>query len=316
MDGLTGVPPTMKQVRAATGDQLVDPTTPGFQRSMGAIVRELIGSGPGELDADGLKLDWAYDMPARLQDPSVGWGDAALYRYLSVIHTAAHAVRPDVMVEASAAAPQFARVTDAVRLYDAWTEADWDARAAVVSAADPTALIDGDGWAANAVDVLPHAVTSTVYGVPALYFGDTWADGTPVGPEVLRALGQVMVLAPKKGDGAARRLSDGEWAWMVQGKVEAQTFGGQRDLVLWSTACSGARLGTVVATSTGMAALPIASPEHARVIGAGGAAIPVTAINGSVSARLVAGAHYQLLVGPRCKITPPVAWRPAGPTSA
>lgn len=303
VDGLPGVPPTMKEVRLAERTQLVDPTVAGFQNSMAATVRELLGSGPGDLNADGLKLDWAYDMPARFEDPSLGWGDAALYRYLSVIHAAAHAVRPDALVEASAAAPQFARVTDAVRLYDAWTEADWDARAAVVSAADPTALIDGDGWAASAANALPHAVSSTVYGVPAFYFGNTWADGAPISPELSRELGQVMALAPQKGNGSARLLGDGEWAWVVRGKVQAQTFDGQRDLVLWSKTCGRTQLGTVVATSTGTVLVPVPSPQRAQLLGARGA-VPVTPAGGGISAQLVAGTRYQVQIGSRCQITP------------
>jgi hypothetical protein len=315
--GMPTVPPTMKQVRVAARAQLIDPTAPEFEATMAGTVERLLGSGPGDLDADGLKLDWSYDIPATVRDPALGWGDAALHRYLGAIHAAAHTTRPDALVEASAAAPQFARVTDAVRLYDAWTEADWDARAAVVSAADPTALIDGDGWAASPANALRHAVTSTVYGVPAFYFGDVWANGAPIGPELARVLGQVMALAPLKGDGSARRLDDGEWAWLVRGRVRAQTFAGQRDLILWSSGCDGGAIGTVVATSTGRALVPTPAGARTRVLDAAGGPLPASLVRGGTSVHLVAGNRYSVVQRAGCsgatQITP-LARRSSGST--
>jgi hypothetical protein len=313
--GMPTVPPSMKQVRLAARTQLIDPTAPGFDAATAVTVERLLGSAPGDLDADGLKLDWTYDIPATVQDPALGWGDAALYRYLGAIDAAAHAVQGDALVEASAAAPQFARVTDAVRLYDAWTEADWDARAAVVSAADPTALIDGDGWAASPTNALRHAVTSTVYGVPAFYFGDVWANGGPISAEVAREIGQVMALAPLKGDGSARRLGDGEWAWMVRGKVQAQTFDGQRDLILWSSGCDGGARATVVATTTGRALVPTPAGERAHVVDAAGGTVPASPIQGGTSVHLVAGNRYSVVQLAGCPGGPqitPLARRSSG----
>src|SRR5581483_9311250 len=100
-------------------DQIVDPTGAEFASDMAKTVGELLGTGPDDLDADGLKLDWQYDIPPTLADPAAAFGASALYRYMDAIHRDAHAVRPDAMVDASAAAPQFAAVADTVRLYDA-----------------------------------------------------------------------------------------------------------------------------------------------------------------------------------------------------
>jgi hypothetical protein len=110
-------------------------------------VETLVGSAPDELNADGLKLDRTYTIPPpeRLSRPEVASGALALHRYLDGLYTAAHAVRADALIDGGAAAPQFSGVEDAVRLYDAWSEADWDRRAAIVTAADPGLLIDGDG---------------------------------------------------------------------------------------------------------------------------------------------------------------------------
>lgn len=294
--GIETVPPTIAQLRGATAAQLVDPTASGFNAAMRETAQRLMGSGPGDLNADGLKLDWTYDIPMRVQNPALGWGDAALYHYLDAIHSAVHAVRPDALVEASAAAPQFSRVTDAVRLYDAWSQGAWDTRAATVSSADPTALIDGDGWRVPPESALPHAVSSTVYGVPAMYFGDRWPDGSPVSAATAKELGDVMALAALKGRGSARRLSDGEWAWIVDGTAQAQTFDGERDLLVWSTTCAGGRQATVVATSTGTVMLPVASGGTVRVVTASGR--PVEPVGGShgVTVPLVAGTTYRVQI--------------------
>jgi hypothetical protein len=290
------VPPTIAQLRAATTAQLVDPTTSGFNAAMQETAQRLIGSGTGDLNADGLKLDWTYDIPTRVQDPALGWGDEALYRYLDAIHRAVHAVRADALVEASAAAPQFSRVTDAVRLYDAWSEGAWDTRAATVSLADPTALIDGDGWRVPPASALVHAVSSTVYGIPAMYFGDRWPDGSPVTTETARVLGEVMALAPLKGPGSARQLSNGEWAWIVDGTAQAQTFDGQRDLLVWSTTCASARQATVVATSTGTVMLPVASSGTVQVVTASGRPVELAGGSHGITVPLVAGTIYQVRV--------------------
>jgi len=296
--GLTA-PPTRAQLRVATGARLVDPTAPGFEAATAETMQRLLGSDPGDLDADGLKLDWTYDIPPTVENPELGWGDAALYRYLGVMSSAADAVRPTALVEASAAAPQFARVTDAVRLYDAWSDSTWDARAAVVSAADPTALIDGDGWQANESDALPHAVASTVYGIPAMYLDDRWADGSPLSAETARQLGQVMALSSLKGDGTARQLSDGEWAWVSRGRVQAETLDGRRDLVLWTRVCSGLR-GTMVTTSAGTVLLPMASTDQVRISEVDGEAVSPTRTVEGISVRVEAGQTYVISDRSRC----------------
>jgi hypothetical protein len=280
--GFPAVPPTLARLPDATAANLIDPTAPGFGTDTGQTMQRLLGSGPGDLNADGLKLDWTYHIPVSVHDPALGWGDAALYRYLDVIHTAANAVRPGALIEASAAAPQFARVTDAVRLYDAWNEATWNARAAVVSAADPTALIDGDGWQANAADALTHTVASTVYGIPAMYFDDRWADGSPVSAEAARQLGQVMALASLKGDGVAHQLGNGEWAWIARGRVQAETLNGGQDVVLWSRVCGGLR-GTLVATSPSTVLVPTPEGDGVRISETDGGAVHATQTSGGLS---------------------------------
>jgi hypothetical protein len=281
---------------ASTGSEVaaVDPTAAGFQDTMSATVTEMLGQGPGDLAADGLKLDWEYAIPEVTTDPALGIGDAALYRYLQVIHTAAHAARADALVEASAASPQFEQVTDSVRLYDAWSEQAWDARAAIVAAAEPGVLIDGDGWQTTPADAVAHVLSSTVYGVPALYFGGTWASGKPVPDATARLLGSVAALAAEKGAGTVVTLPGGGWELLSHGRDIAQTLDGETGAVVWTQQPGGRMLGHVVSSVGGTVLIPLPREGGVTVVGPNGQHIQMARAGNRVRAKLSAHDIYTI----------------------
>lgn len=281
---------------ASTGSEVaaVDPTAAGFTDTMSATVTEMLGQGPGDLGADGLKLDWAYAIPGVTTNPALGIGDAALYRYLQVIHTAAHAVRADALVEGSSASPQFEQVTDSVRLYDAWSEQAWDARAAIVAAAEPGVLIDGDGWQTTPADAVAHVLSSTVYGVPALYFGGTWASGRPVPDATARLLGSVASLAAEKGAGTVITLPGGGWELVSHGRDVAQTLDGETGAVIWTQQPGGPMLGHVVSTIGGTVSIPLPKDGGVTVVAPNGRSIPLTRAGNRVRAKLTAHDIYTI----------------------
>jgi hypothetical protein len=284
------VPPSTATLRAARADQIVDPTASAFDAAATSNVATLLGDGPDQLGADGLKLDWGYDIPRRLADPGRGWGAAALHRYLRVLHTAAHAVRPDALVDASAVAPQFAAVADSVRLYDAWSEADWNRRALVVSAVDPDSLIDGDGWQATAASMVTHTVASTVYGTPALYFVTRLANGTAIPPALAQDLGAVVGLSGDKGQGRARSLGGGDWAYLDPSGVTARSFAGSTGLVVWqSSAC-----GTAVSALGGRVVVPLDRLARMVVRDGSGRIVAVRSTAAGLSLTMLRGRPYHL----------------------
>ena len=281
---------------ASTGSEVaaVDPTTPGFEDAMTTTVTELLGQGPGDLAADGLKLDWEYAIPEVTANPALGIGDAALYRYLQVIHTAAHDVRADALVEASAASPQFEQVTDSVRLYDAWSEQAWDTRAGIVAAAEPGVLIDGDGWQTTPADAVAHVLSSTVYGVPAIYFGGTWASGKPVPDATARLLGSVAALAADKASGTVVALPGGGWELLSHGREVAQTLNGETGAVVWTQAARGSMLGHVVSSVGGTVLIPLPREGGVTVVDPNGRRIQMTRTGNRVMARLRAHDIYTI----------------------
>jgi hypothetical protein len=274
----------------------IDPTAPGFADRMAATVTEMLGVGPGDLAADGLKIDWEYHIPQQVADPALGYGDAALYRYFQVIHSAARAVRTDALVEASAASPQFERVTDSVRLYDAWSEKSWDERAAIVAAAEPGVLIDGDGWDATPANAVAHAISSTVYGVPALYFGGTWGNGTPVADVTARLLGTVAGLAADKGAGQVVALPGSGWELVSRGREVAQTLNGETGVVVWSPGAGQTMLGRVVTTVGGRVLIPMPKNGSVSVVAPSGASVPVTTKGNRIQAQLQPHDVYTIIV--------------------
>jgi len=276
---------------------VVDPTASGFEAGMTANIRRLLGSAAGDLNADGLKLDWTYRAPISFADARLGWGDTALYRYLSVIHAAAHAVKPDSFIEASAATPQFAAVTDGVRLYDSWTESAWNLRAAVVAAADPGVLIDGDGWDVAPADALVHAVASTVYGVPSIYFDSLWGNRTHISTDTARLLGAIVTLSSDKGPGSAVRLPDGGWSYVVDGLDRARTLAGGRGLLVWRTSGGSALVGHVLTLDDDPALIPLPRPGVVSIVAPDGIRVAVTRMSGSVRATLHPGVMYTITVG-------------------
>lgn len=250
------VPPGRQALNRLSPAYFVDPTAPSFESETAAAMSRLLGTGPGELGADGLKLDWGYDLLTKVRNPRLGWGAAALLRYLAILHADAHRLRPDALIESSAVAPQFMPATDTIRLYDGWSEAQWAARAAIVSRVDPGVLIDGDGWRAGPLDIARHTIASTVYGVPAIYFADHWATGTALPAPLAATLGHVVALSQLKGAGAASMLPNGDWRYTRGGRMTAESFDANQALAVWAYSGCLARA-KVVSSVEGAVRVPL-----------------------------------------------------------
>jgi hypothetical protein len=132
-------------------------------------------------------------------------------------------------------------------------------------AVDPDVLIDGDGWQADAADIIPHTVASTVYGTPAIYFSHTWMGGPAIAPWLSDELGDVVALSALKGQGHAVAVAGGEWAYLVGHRVTARTFAGERAIVVRSPTCTPTWQETVATTVSGRLVVPI---DGARLLAA------------------------------------------------
>jgi len=237
--------------QAVPGQRLrVDPTAPGFQAQISRQMTELLGSGPGDLGANGLKLDWGFLVPPPGQEhlarPQMGIGAALLLRYMTDLSQAAWKANPGAVVDGSAVAPQFGATEDTLRLYDAHRASTWSYRAAIVSAVDPLSQIDGDGWELTGPQAVSHIVESAVFGVPAIYYSTRWAGGQPIGRRLARALGALLAVGQERGQGQATLLRGGGWAYEVGRRVTARTLANAHGLVIYHYDHGRCRSATVI----------------------------------------------------------------------
>ncbi len=157
----------------------LDPEHPLGRQTIVDAVTHMIG----DLDADGLKVDFLAKTPSgvALRHAGRGWGAALLHTLLALVYDTAKALKPDALIVTHTPNPAFADVTDMIRLNDIrmLDAIDPDGpvvphmryRASVVAAACPGVPIDTDGWC------LPDRAEWSAYlreqpslGVPALYY--------------------------------------------------------------------------------------------------------------------------------------------------
>lgn len=250
----------------------VDPTSAGFPAYVRAVTRRLLGTGPGDLDADGLKMDFTYFLPPvdsfPWSHPAQGIGLAASQRYFALFRHDARLVKPDALLTAGIAAPQFADGFDEIRLDDSATtgssssEAKWQSRARVAATVAPQTPIDSDGSITDAPSAFEHFLTAAVYGVPDTYYVSAWPNG-PLGAADARLIGQIQSLAATRAAGSVVYASPDHWLRLHDGTVIAETL---------RSAASGGTLAGVdvwsrklvrVLTTNGA---PLAVPLHQAVV--------------------------------------------------
>jgi hypothetical protein len=211
----------------------IDPTSPAFPAYVRAVTRRLLGSGRGDLDADGLKMDFTFLVPPvgsfQWSDPSLGIGLAASHRYFATFRQDAHRVKPGALLTAAIAAPQFADAVAEIRLDDSKTvggsssEVKWQSRARVATAVQPGTPVDSDGWVTDARAALEHFFTGAVYGVPELDYVSSWANG-PLPAAEARLIGRIQALAAKRPTGSPVYAAPGHWLSLRSGAVLAETL--------------------------------------------------------------------------------------------
>jgi hypothetical protein len=198
---------------------LIDATHPDYVSYVQQCMYKMLSGDPGCLNADGFKLDYIFVMrdPATASgyaDPSKGMGLRELYRYMDIWYSEAKKIKPECLITFSGPAPHFAAVQDMSRLNDGdrthstiW----WQNRARISILSAPNLLIDGDGLDMYEDLIFPHLVTSSVYGVPSLYFLSEFADEVPIEDWMLEIVGNVFSISAMRPPGKSTYLSPGRW---------------------------------------------------------------------------------------------------------
>ena len=277
----------------------VDPTAPGFQAQISRQMTELLGTGPRDLGADGLKLDWGFLVPPPSQEhlsrPQLGIGAALLLRYMTDLSRAAWKANPGAVVDGSAVAPQFGGTEDTLRLYDAHSASTWSYRAAIVSAVDPLSQIDGDGWALTGPQAVAHIVESVVFGVPAIYYSTEWSGGQPIPRRLARALGALLAIGQERGQGQAAWLPTGGWTYQVGRQVTARTLANAQGLVIYHYDRGRCRSATVISAVSTQVSVPNCAGLALRsIVEASTRVSRLDRDRASTSFAVAAGVRYQL----------------------
>jgi hypothetical protein len=193
-----GLPPELCVTNPGGLPVAADPTNPEYEALLRSSVARMLGDGPDDLGADGLKVDFTGQTPSGAgltthAERTTGrgpWGMTLLHRLLAIVAEAARSARPDALLVTHSPEPAFLDVSSIIRLNDALRLDDPEPlvpvvaqlrhRAALARAADPTVIIDTDDWAMpSKAEWLAWQRAKVELGVPALYHVDTVA-GEPL----------------------------------------------------------------------------------------------------------------------------------------
>ncbi|MFE9098909.1 TIM-barrel domain-containing protein [Streptomyces sp. NPDC007264] len=160
----------------------IDITLPQVRARIREQIQYLLGSGPGCVNADGLKIDHQSASPG-LYGMVFGtasgklFGIEAAHEIQRFIYMAAKETKPDALIIGQSPNPYFADAQDMVRLGDIYAHrqdsvlAEMTFRADMARIADPTVLIDTDGWPLPSLAAWrEYTAAQPALGVPSLYY--------------------------------------------------------------------------------------------------------------------------------------------------
>ncbi|MGC8897761.1 MAG: NPCBM/NEW2 domain-containing protein [Bacteroidota bacterium] len=206
----------------------IDATHPRFEEYVKQAVKIMLGKGAGELNADGFKVDYIFDVrdpaTAIYTQPSLGVGIKEVYRFARIWYREAKKVKKDCLITFSGPDPHFSLVQDMSRLNDAGRDSlQRQYRARVSALSLPNLLIDGDGADMFVPLADYHHVVSSAYGTPSLYNLTRFSDG-PITEDMHRLTGNIFRLSALKKPGHPIFKSFGNWQYVRNNKIVAESF--------------------------------------------------------------------------------------------
>lgn len=215
----------------------IDFTHKNAREYLAYVAQQLFGSQEGQLNADGLKMDFLCfvrdPVKAKYQVPELGMGIRELYKFYELFASEAAKVKKHVLLDASVSDPRFENIVHMNRLHDIhyfWWERELRAR--ISSSAAPRIIIDSDGAIMKSDWVEQTYISAVLYSTPSLYYIRKFHDGVAFSDEKMRALGRLLSLSSKKPDGVPIFIRCGSWQLLRYQKVMGETVEG-KTLVLF-----------------------------------------------------------------------------------
>ncbi len=226
----------------------IDYTADNARRFLREICEIMFGSGEGQYNADGIKIDFVGMLrdPAKTRTymhPEKGVGIKELLHFYEMFYEEAKKVKADVIIDCTVGDPRFEHCIDFNRMHDTHCGTiEKDIRASIASRACPDLPIDSDGalmfisWLKN------HYTSCAIYGVPSLYyiknfhdfceseeqsFGFDKRDVNDLTKTERIHLGNLLQMTKYRPDGEAVMHSYGNWTLEKDGKVNAMCQRGE-----------------------------------------------------------------------------------------
>ncbi len=188
----------------------------------------IFGDQKGQLNADGIQIEDLFLTPnpaaSDFENPALGMGIKEAYRYLAQFYRRAKFHKPDALIISSAIDPHFYHVQDMVLLQDDWdNKLRREKRARIILNSLPGKLINA-GAATMYNKLAPyHFATAAIFGMPALQYSDSFADGK-ISAENKNFLKLAVLFAANKPEGRISFSDFGKWTiTSIGGKLLAET---------------------------------------------------------------------------------------------
>lgn len=207
----------------------IDFTHENIEEYLDRISEGFFGNGEGQLDCDGLKMDFlASFMPVKdgvFSHPEKGIGMKGIYNFYRMFDKAARKVKKDVFLDGSSCDPRIDEVLHVNRLHDIQqVYEERELRARVSALAAPGMLIDSDGAIMLSTWVKDTYLSACLYSTPSLYYVKRFHDGRSLSAKEMKALGDLLSLSARKPYGTVSFQSPGNWRLYTGDRITGGTF--------------------------------------------------------------------------------------------
>jgi len=226
----------------------IDYTADNAEQFIREFCEKMFGSGEGQFNADGVKLDFM----ARLRNPAVarsyshperGIGATELLKFYQMFSYEAKKVKPDVIIDCTTGDPRFESYIDFNRLHDTHCGTrEKEIRANLSALACPELPMDSDGALMFTSWLKHHYISAAVYSVPSMYYMKKFHDFDKLekldadditkikhdlSSDEKKQLGNLLSLSRFRSDGIPVMLEFGNWVLKDGDKINAASLHGE-----------------------------------------------------------------------------------------
>lgn len=214
------------------GSYSIDMTCDNIKEYYLNVCRVLFGSGEGEYNLDGVKMDYIglFRDPAKTgpyRHPEKGLGIKEIKIFYETFYEAAKQVKADALVNCSVTDPRFEGYIDQNRMHDTHAgNIEKEYRARLATNACPDLLIDSDGALMLTDWAKQHYICAAIFSIPSNYYTLTYHD-RPLDERDYKPMGNLLQFTVNKPDGHPEFVSIGNWKLVDNnGNVNGQCING------------------------------------------------------------------------------------------